>query len=1267
MMTSPECLDTSRAIHEWEEMHAADYEAMQDCSMSDSNEGPTATQQSGITELFQSKPVRGSAASALFFACDDEDCDDMDGAQGDAQTHAVSTSNNAVASGYTGHIATTHPSDDHQIERHCSYAFQSSPPTFTSPSFRTDQPVPIPSNLDIDRSCLLSDTDPLYDLHNDTDLTPATAYSLGESQFTNTMGSLDKVSDLTHSTAMALNAPETAPSAQTSPLFLDMDDDDDDEEELFRHAQQHQKTHNRSRLASLVDRDSPSIQNTTEKSAATNSHSTGSKRPYVGLSFDSSDNEENNENEDINPFRVNESIPPHQKIRHMEYNYSALSCTNDTAQSFRFSQEDTAESTDTIGDGMIPAENTGVTSRFNQTSEAVFRPTDVANDTTTTGTLATDALATLVAGVKNVTSTGLNGRPVFSTSPGFSNGSTSKGIVHNKRDKEAEMDDALRMAAQEVMANMTPKVAANVKRTEIVEPAFLKRPHGKPFISAVSSSGVCFYFPKRSTELLGGAHSNEMLRLGTTKAGLDARDKFSQQEYLSTPIHRLMEQVQGIRTQQRINKLLEAEQSNQSIAQTHPVMVAKSATGKSVDTLWVDKYRPRMYVDMVGDERLNREVLTWVKQWDYCVFGKPVKRTLENMNQSKFRKKSLFENNKPADKLKRPERRILLLAGPPGLGKTTLAHVVAHHAGYNIVEINASDDRTGEALKNKVISAIESQSVFSDKRPNLVIIDEIDGASSSGSGDQTFIKMLVRLVEANDNSHAKEDGGMATVESDSAPKKRKQKSQRSLMRPIICICNDQYAQVLRPLHEIAQVFTFREPPLQALSKRLYEICRWEGLRADLRAVKALCEMTRGDMRSAINTLQFVRRKTGHLTKEMLLELDIGHKDFSKGLFDVWKRLFGRPNAKELKSIQYLIRDGKDDNGVLKHAESDRYINRIVPILQHAGDYDKIMQGCFENYLQTTRFDLLRSTSTKRSRLDEISDTTYMFDQIEMRIARHQQFELMAYQPFLLVDFYRLFASEEGRQIQLTYPRAEYKMFVERKESEGILRALIGGYNAGAMRQVSAVRLELVSLLVAIVSPEFRPLNFQSLKSNERDMLNRLVSVMSSFGMRLTPKTKPNGLMSFELDPPIHSVLMGEAGRVPTINDMSNTIKQMISHEINLANMRRKDAAMLAAQAHIAQATSTQKKKSDIKEAAQQKKDLANMNRSNGVMRPPVIAAEAQLPRDFFGRLIETKAVMEDDPSDKKNLRLGSGVKISYKFNEGFSNAVRTTVYVKDFL
>ena len=30
---------------------------------------------------------------------------------------------------------------------------------------------------------------------------------------------------------------------------------------------------------------------------------------------------------------------------------------------------------------------------------------------------------------------------------------------------------------------------------------------------------------------------------------------------------------------------------------------------------------------------------------------------------------------------------VLLLCGPPGLGKTTLAHVAAKHCGYRVVEV----------------------------------------------------------------------------------------------------------------------------------------------------------------------------------------------------------------------------------------------------------------------------------------------------------------------------------------------------------------------------------------------------------------------------------------------------------------------------------------------------------------------------------------------------------------------------------------------------
>lgn len=43
-----------------------------------------------------------------------------------------------------------------------------------------------------------------------------------------------------------------------------------------------------------------------------------------------------------------------------------------------------------------------------------------------------------------------------------------------------------------------------------------------------------------------------------------------------------------------------------------------------------------------------------------------------------------------------------------GMGKTTLAHVVATHCGYRPFEINASDDRSAPALKDKMVSTLHS-------------------------------------------------------------------------------------------------------------------------------------------------------------------------------------------------------------------------------------------------------------------------------------------------------------------------------------------------------------------------------------------------------------------------------------------------------------------------------------------------------------------------------------------------------------------------------
>lgn len=77
----------------------------------------------------------------------------------------------------------------------------------------------------------------------------------------------------------------------------------------------------------------------------------------------------------------------------------------------------------------------------------------------------------------------------------------------------------------------------------------------------------------------------------------------------------------------------------------------KPSSSVSEDTLWVDRYRPRKFTELLGNERVARETMAWLKQWDWCVFGK---------KKSKKRLREDDENYNPDDEYHRPREKVIV-------------------------------------------------------------------------------------------------------------------------------------------------------------------------------------------------------------------------------------------------------------------------------------------------------------------------------------------------------------------------------------------------------------------------------------------------------------------------------------------------------------------------------------------------------------------------------------------------------------------------------
>lgn len=249
-----------------------------------------------------------------------------------------------------------------------------------------------------------------------------------------------------------------------------------------------------------------------------------------------------------------------------------------------------------------------------------------------------------------------------------------------------------------------------------------------------------------------------------------------------------------------------------------------SSEGGDQGLLWVEKYRPRTIDDVIAGKKVIEPIVDWAEEWKKGNKQKP-----------------------------------LLLAGPPGLGKTSIALAVANTYRWELTELNASDQRNLKII-NRIVGEGAFSSVFEGGtgKHRLLILDEVD------------------------NIHGREDYG-----GESALRKI---LKREPPQPFILIANEPY-KLSPSLRNLCKVVNFRRLTPNQIASVLSKIVKQEGLEANKDALTAIAKNSGGDLRAAINDLQAIaRRKTKIKAEDVNLAKRTQETDIFKVLVKVFKKL-----------------------------------------------------------------------------------------------------------------------------------------------------------------------------------------------------------------------------------------------------------------------------------------------------------------------------------------------------------------------------------------
>ena len=712
---------------------------------------------------------------------------------------------------------------------------------------------------------------------------------------------------------------------------------------------------------------------------------------------------------------------------------------------------------------------------------------------------------------------------------------------------------------------------------------------------------------------------------------------------LSVPFDQLKNEViekMHIRMVQSRDHLPESQQNNDN--NKKEVKDVKSTE------LWVEKYMPRTYTELLSDDGTNRFILKWLKLWDEVVFGvepdkqkgnKYEEKDAESGNFQKKDGKNNFqkkyydpEDDLVKDSKGRPKKKIALLCGNPGLGKTTLAHVISQHAGYKVVEMNASDDRTPEVFLNKIETSTQMKAVMGQtKRPNCLVIDEIDGAPIQA------INILLELVKRTDSFVGK----------GAKSKKKRKKREFILNRPIICICNDQFVPALRQLRQVA--FTLKFPPTlpSRLAGRLLAISQMEQLRIDMSALLMLADKSENDIRSCLNTLQFIQRKKKHVKQEDLTNLEIGQKDMKKGVRVIIAEVFQLPKSNKKKFI------GKFTTGSDSKSTLTNRFHYILHLVSGNSEFEKIMQGLFDQYL---------NSKTKDPYLESINlanEWIGFTDILQKKVSKNQDYVLWRFLSFLPVAFHMFFARATCGKVP--YSNVAYENHLKLTHNLQTLQLMTSGMNPHLRRncQSNIMTTDLVPYLFLVTLPNLRPVNTKLYSESEKQIFSSLINTLISYNLTYRQERNLEGQYTYVLEPNIEELVTYTG--LAQHRQLLYATKQLIGREVEMEKMRQADR--IIKKGDESAGTSIDSSITKSAGSTSHKRQLQPKKIDRYVDRPQL---------DFFGRVIKpntnkNKEVKSKKTKDDQRITLVINTSTWFRFNEGYTNAVRRTIKLPEFL